>query len=135
MDSDLKAYVKRDYATALAQFREGAERGDATAQHNLALMYDKGNGVPQDYAEAMKWYLKAAEQGHADSQYNLGMMYLFGVGVPQDYVEAYKWVILANTKEKEHTKGALSAIADKMSPEQIAGAQEAAQDWKEKHGK
>src|SRR4030067_1238111 len=30
MDSDLNAYVTRYYATALAQFREGAERGDAT---------------------------------------------------------------------------------------------------------
>ena len=45
-----------------------ANRGDATAQINLAHMYYKGDGVAQDYTEAVKWYRKAADQGNADAQ-------------------------------------------------------------------
>ncbi len=37
-----------------------AEKGDATAQFNLGLMYMNDLGVEKDYAEAVKWYNKAA---------------------------------------------------------------------------
>ena len=47
-----------------------AEQGNAVAQFNLGLMYDKGQGVRQDYAQAVQWYRKAAEQGDAQAQYN-----------------------------------------------------------------
>ncbi len=76
---------------ALKWFRKAAEQGYAPAEHNLGLMYDKGQGVPQDYQEALKWYRKAAEQGHAPGQFCLGLMYDEGQGVPQDYQEALKW--------------------------------------------
>ena len=52
-----------------------AEGGDTTAQWNLGVMYDTGEGVPQDDEEAVKWYTKAAEQGDVDAQWNLGVMY------------------------------------------------------------
>ena len=71
--------------------QERAKAGNAMAQYNLGLMYDKGEGVPQDKAEAVKWYRKAAEQGDADAQVNLGFMYGNGDGVPKDYAEAAKW--------------------------------------------
>ena len=56
-------------------YRLAADQGNAIAQCNLGVMYDKGRGVPQDYAEAVKWYRLAAEQGHADAQFKLGIMY------------------------------------------------------------
>ena len=68
-----------------------AEGGDTTAQWNLGVLYDTGEGVPQDDEEAVKWFTKAAEQGDVDAQYNLGNMYGKGEGVPQDYKEAVKW--------------------------------------------
>jgi uncharacterized protein len=89
------AYHSGDYATALREWRPLAEQGDASAQTNLGLMYDRGLGVPQDYAEAMKWYRLAAEQGEVSAQFNLGLMYDRGLGVPQDYAEAMKWYRLA----------------------------------------
>jgi len=52
-----------DYATALREWRPLAEQGDASAQYNLGLMYDKGQGVPQDYVQAHLWYNLAAAQG------------------------------------------------------------------------
>ncbi len=90
-DAGTSAYKRGDYATALAEFRQAAERGSVVAQINLAAMYYKGQGVPQDDAEAAKWYRKAADQGDAVAQNNIGLMYDNGRGVPQDYGEAVKW--------------------------------------------
>ena len=72
-----------------------AKHGNANAQSNLGVMYDKGHGVPQDYAEAVRWYRLAAEQGNANAQNNLGFMYGKGRGVPQDDAEAVRWYRLA----------------------------------------
>ena len=62
-EDGLAAYRRGDYATALRIWRSLADQGDANAQYNLGLMYQKGKGVPQDYKEAVKWYMLAAEQG------------------------------------------------------------------------
>ena len=53
-DAGVNAYQRGDYATALRIFRQLADQGNAKAQHNLGLMYSKGQGVTQDYAEAMR---------------------------------------------------------------------------------
>ena len=59
-----------EHATMLEQ----AERGDKEAQHNLGVMYDDGEGVPEDDAKAVTWYRMAAAQGYAAAQNNLGVM-------------------------------------------------------------
>ena len=91
-----------DFATALKEWKPLAEQGDVSAQYNLGMMYQKGDGVPQDYKEAVYWYRLAAEQEHVDAQYNLGVMYNNGNGVPQDYEEAVRWYQLA--AEQGHSK-------------------------------
>ena len=48
-DAGLAALQEGDYAAALREWTPLAERGDAVAQFNLALMYDNGQGVRQDY--------------------------------------------------------------------------------------
>jgi hypothetical protein len=68
----LSAYKSGDYTTAIREFTELAEQGNASAQFNLGVMYAEGQGVPQDYKQAEKWYTKAAEQGNASAQSNLG---------------------------------------------------------------
>ena len=46
-----------------------AEKGDAKAQHGVALLYEMGRGMAQrDDKEAAKWYAAAAAQGIPDSQ-------------------------------------------------------------------
>ena len=85
------AYGKGDYATALRLWQPIAEQGDASAQYNLGVMYEKGRGVTQDYAAAMSWYRKAADQVDASAQFNLGFMYDNGRGVPRDYAAAISW--------------------------------------------
>ena len=89
------AYKRGDYATALREWTPFAEQGHARTQHNLGVMYDNGQGVPQDYKTAVKWYRLSAEQGFANAQNNLGVMYRKGQGVPQDDKTAVKWYRLA----------------------------------------
>ena len=89
------AYNSGDFATALREWTPLAEQGNASAQYNLALMYDFGKGVLQDYKTAAKWFRLAAEQGDASAQFNLALMYEDGEGVLQDDKTAVKWYRLA----------------------------------------
>lgn len=90
-DPTLEAASKGDIAKALEVWRPMAEQGNAAAQFNLGLMYEKGDGVPADYQEAARWYHKSAVQGYADAQLNLGTMYDEGRGVPEDNQKAAQW--------------------------------------------
>ena len=117
------AYKRQDYATALRLIRPLADKGDAAAQSNLGLMYDKGQGVPENDAEAVKWYVKAADQGDADAQTSLGYMYAKGEGVPENAVQAYKWWNLAAAHGDDRAKKNKSIIEERMTREQIAEAQ------------
>jgi uncharacterized protein len=102
------AYNRGDYPTALHLISALAEQGDADAQFNLGLLYNKGKGVTQNYVEAVKWYGLAADQGHPGAQLNLGVMYKNGQGVAQNYAEAVKWYRLAadqGTAEAQYNMG------------------------------
>jgi TPR repeat protein len=63
---------RKDYSTeAFRLYRKAAEQGFANAQHNVGLMYAKGDGIQKNDAEAARWYRTAAEQGLAIAQLNL----------------------------------------------------------------
>ena len=74
LENATAAYKRGDYATALKTFQSLAAQGNAMAQFNLGVLYEKGQGVHQDYAEARKWWEKAAAQGDAAAQHNLGVL-------------------------------------------------------------
>ena len=123
--------VPQDDVQAVKWYRLAADRGFVDAQNNLGVMYYNGRGVPQDYAQAVKWWRLAADRGVAEAQYNLGKMYYFGRGVPQDYAQAHMWFNLAAAQggDAEATKNR-DLVAEKMTPQQIAQAQELARNWK-----
>jgi len=77
------------------RLRAAAEGGDAEAQTDFGLAYDRGEGTSQDYEESFMWFRFAADQGYARAQYNVGVAYDRGEGVSQDYKEALKWYRLA----------------------------------------
>ena len=85
------ALARKDYVTAMKEYRPLAERGNAEAQYRVGRMYEFGQGVPQDKALGIAWVRKAAEQNHADAQYELGVVYGTGDGVKQDDVQAVAW--------------------------------------------
>jgi TPR repeat protein len=113
--------------------REQAEQGNDTAQLELGLMYDTGEGVTQDFAEAAHWYRLAAEQGNNRAQFNLGIMYVTGEGVPQDYVLAHMWLNLAASRAtlevSENAARHRNKISELMTPTQIGEAQRLAREW------
>ena len=123
-------------AQDIEQLRKAAEQGNATAQGNLGLMYNNGEGLPQDYQEAVIWYRKAAEQGNASAQFSLGLRYANGEGVPQDYVQAHKWVNLAASRTTgevaENSRLLRDQLAEKMTASQVAEAQRLAREWQPK---
>ena len=53
------------------EYRKAAEQGDANAQYNLGVCYEKGEGVKKDLSQAVQWYRKAAEQGMPGAQSKL----------------------------------------------------------------
>lgn len=80
-----------DKQAVLERVRPLAEQGNANAQYNMGVLYDRGYGVERDYDKARKWYKKAAAQGYAKAAHNLGVMYQQGHGVKVDYKRAAYW--------------------------------------------
>jgi TPR repeat protein len=90
-DEALAAYRRGDYAKAVELLRLRADKGDASAQYRLALMYTEGKGVPRDDKAALTWFQRAAEQGEAAAQYETGVSYATGAGTAKNDAEAAKW--------------------------------------------
>ena len=91
IDDAYNAYQRGDFVKAAIIFRMLADKGNAAAQSDLAVMFQNGEGVSKDYAKAARWYRRAAQQGVASAKYELGLMYYNGEGVPKDYAEAARW--------------------------------------------
>lgn len=68
-----------------------AEKGDATAQFQLAKHYLSGQGTPANPTNAFRWFSKAAEQGIAEAQCQLGVRYVQGEGTAKDYSASIPW--------------------------------------------
>ncbi len=132
IDAGNEAYERGDYATALSEWRPLADQGDAVAQYNLGVLYEKGQGAPQDYAQARQWYEKAAAQEHAKAQSNIGLLYAKGHGVPRNVVQAHKWYNLAGANGYNRGVELRDAVAKQMTPAQIDKAQKLAREWKPK---
>ena len=126
-EKGLTAANQGDYATAIKEWTPLAEQGNAIAQYNLGVMYERGWGVVQNYKTAVKWYTLAAEQGNASGQHNLGGMYGNGDGVLQNYIYAHMWFnIAASFGESINAAENRTKIEKKMTPADISKAQELA---------
>ena len=56
-ENAVAAYQRQDYATALKLLTPLAMQGNASAKHNLGVMYRDGQGVPEDRGGAVQWFL------------------------------------------------------------------------------
>lgn len=96
VDDDLRRAAKLQKngscSDAVAIWKRRAERGNADAAYNLAVIHQHGDGVAQDCAEALRWYRHAANLGDRISEYQIGLMYLNGEGVSADPDEAHRWL-------------------------------------------
>ena len=80
--------------------------------------------------EALTQWQAAARGGDARAMLALGRAYVKGLGVPQDYIEAHKWLNLAAGQGNVEAAAEREALAAKMTPQQIALAQEHARSWR-----
>jgi len=128
--------VTQNYAEAAKWYKTPAEKGSTYAQYLLGYLYEDGKGVAADPAQALKWYSLAAEKGEPRAQSHLGWMLWEGKGVPQDAVQAHMWSNLAASQlsgeEGERVGKVRDFIALKLTPEQLAKAQEMARNWQAK---
>jgi hypothetical protein len=132
-EQSLAAAKKGDYATALKILNPLAEKGMANAQHDLGVLYAKGQGVTQNDAVAARWFQKAAEGGHNNAKYLLGTMYYRGRGVPQDLVEAHMWLSLAAERGSKPAATEVLRVSRRMNAAQLREAQTKKVDWQSKH--
>jgi len=124
------AWNSGDVATALAQWKALAQKGDIIAANNLGYLYDNGVGVPKDPAKAVYWFRKVAEAGGPIGQLNLGNAYLQGRGVDKDLVEAVKWLTLAAAGGDPDARKALAAAEPQLTKDQLGEARYRAIEWR-----
>jgi hypothetical protein len=60
--------ARKDMADSARWFAKAAGLGLPDSQFNLAILYERGDGVPQSLADAFKWYSIAAASGDAESR-------------------------------------------------------------------
>jgi len=124
--------MPQDYGLARHWWEQDAALGYAMAQVNLGTLYLEGMGVPEDYQMALFWFCLAANQEDALAQAELGVMYQRGNGVPQDFVHAHMWFNLSAMNGEKIAAEFRDALANQMTPAQIAEAQRLAREWKPK---
>ena len=87
-----QAFLRGDFARAASLWTEQAQRGDAQASVNLALLYRDGKGVSQNMAESLKWSLAGAQAGNPEGQFDVGDALLEGKFLPRDVPAALAWL-------------------------------------------
>ena len=117
------------------QLIEAAERGNAEAQFNLAVMYENGlvdsrYVAEGDHSEAMKWLLAAAEQGLPRAQMKLAEMY---GEEPDGSVQACEWYLLAakglRGAQLQKVQSAYERASLGLTPVQTAEVGRFVRDW------
>ena len=80
--------------------------------------------------EALTQWRAGASAGDRRAMLALGRLYVQGLGVIQDYVEAHKWLNLAASRGETAALHERDVLTGKMTPQQIATAQERAAAWR-----
>ena len=87
-----EAATAQDYKKAASIWQTLAEKGDASAQFNLGMLYHSGIAGYMNEEEAVKWYQKAASNGNYRAQEYLTVGYREGwFGLKKDDAKADFW--------------------------------------------
>jgi TPR repeat protein len=127
---DEDAYQTTVYAQQRDQWEAQARQGDLKAQRQLGMMYYLGQGMDPDFDLAYEWLTKAADRGDNVGQLTLGVMYVEGQGVQSSNVQAHVWFSLSAQQGNESAEMRLERLVAEMSQEEIAEAEQLAEDWK-----
>ncbi|MFA3919984.1 tetratricopeptide repeat protein [Ruegeria hyattellae] len=107
-----------------------ARSGNADAEELIGVMYAMGLGVERDDMRAFDWYLRASMKGHPGAQSGIGWYYEVGRGLPApDLTRAYLWYALSAIGGDPDAAISLEDVVKKMTPQEIAKAQELIDDY------
>lgn len=108
-------YKQGNYQLAINSWLPEARSGDADAQHNMGVLFERGQGVPQSLGEAANWYIMAARQGRVDS-----MVALANTQMQLNYREsAVSWYQLAARWNNQEARSALSRLGETVPPSDL----------------
>lgn len=120
----------------IRKLRADAEQGDASAQDELGLRYELGEGVRRDYVEAVKWYYSSAKNGNSNALLNLSSVienYQIKSTIPIDLLQSINVLLAEKEQEKiykvyEQAKAEEKAAQAQARAEAKALARERAKD-------
>jgi len=129
--------IPKDPEHAVEIWNDLASKGSSLALFNLGVCYERGTGVAKNLPKAEEAYRKAAESGMLWAIYNLGSMYSNRLTQKEDDVEGLTLLLRAQrlaTGKSENERwiredkfgGHVAKMRARMTPEQIARAEEAA---------
>ena len=124
--------VERDVKKAKTWYQLAAAQGNASAMHNLAVLFAMGTDGAADNESAARWFTEAADLGVKDSQFNLGILAAKGVGMKQNLEDSYKWFALVAKGGDQDAAAKRDEIAKALQPDQLERARAAADLWKPK---
>jgi TPR repeat protein len=73
-----------DFARGVELLKVAASKDVAFACFDLALCYERGEGVKKNRRRAFKNYLRGALNGDSECVYEVGRCYYFGIGIAKD---------------------------------------------------
>jgi TPR repeat protein len=129
--------ARKQYAEAASWYGKAVQQDDARAANDLGELYGAGLGVPKDPQKAFDLYAKAADLGQPDAMVSLGVMYGNGeIGPRPDVMNACIWLSRARRYAKPTDQKVLNAtalarpaLAQQMTPGQLASCTERADAW------
>lgn len=86
--------AKGDCVTAVNIWVPRAKAGDAAAENNLGVVWERGcpaGKMAQNYDQSYVWYQRSANHNYPIAHYNLGMLYLHGKGKEKDEKQAIQY--------------------------------------------
>ena len=129
-EAELLRRALQAYMQEVRMIQRQAVEGNMYQQHNLAVLYTLGIGVPFDLRLANRWFEKAALQGLPESQFNLALAYQTGMGVRKDYVMAYQFYNLAAMQGLPSASNWRDELGQFMTVRQIEQAQRKSRGFK-----
>lgn len=75
LEQGKSSYERGDFKSAFEFFEKSCNEGNAKACFNLAVMYDKGEGVKKSKPKAMQYFQKACDNGEMQVCVLLGVIY------------------------------------------------------------
>lgn len=89
LNTVLDHWSRENYSEALRTIEPELKNKNPSAELFIAIMYDRGEGIPKDDVKATKYYALAAKHGNIVAQSDAGARFAEGIGTKRNYLIAY----------------------------------------------